>query len=226
MAFDRESMPPHMDRSLLDKVAAVDPRSPPTGLLQAGSCACNPFDRHAIEALPRSELLERGPDGGLVVGGRARLEVQRRHPQDGCLAVGLRVDPAGKPRSDEGRHHVIAPAPVRYRHVHLEPVVEAEQRLRDAPVVDQAVERREQRGPTLERPVEQLRFDPPASSEALDRGLDPGVPWILVGADTDEALAPQPPTVELATCVLEWYPRRIDRQYPLGEVPDAFRALA
>src|SRR3954447_9783084 len=44
----------------------------------------------------------------------------------------------------------IAPAPLRSRLVHLERVLELEQLLRTAPVVDQPVERRQQRRPSLE----------------------------------------------------------------------------
>ena len=63
------------------------------------------------------------------------------------LPVEERLDPAHQPVADEDREHVVAVLPLRLGNVHLEPVAKVEQRLSTVAIVDQAVERGEERHP-------------------------------------------------------------------------------
>jgi hypothetical protein len=72
----------------------------------------------------------------------------------------------------QDRQREVPPAALRRRLVHLQHVLEAEQIRRPRPIVDEAVEGREQRRAAGERPVERLGIDAPPARDALDhRGL-------------------------------------------------------
>ena len=133
--------------------------------------------------------------------------------------IGSCVDAADEALAAERGQHVVAPAPLRDRHVDLEPVLEAEQRLRDRPVVDEPVERREERGTPGERSIEQLRLDAPAASNALDGGLDTLVPDVVLRPGPDDAHRAKSAPGADPVGLLGGDPRRVDRQDPLGEVP-------
>ena len=90
-------------------------------------------------AEPRGELVERLVEARRVAPRADELERLR-------LAVEARLRAADDLVADEEREHVVAVLALRLRHVHLEAVAEAPERLGAFAVVDQPVERREQRG--------------------------------------------------------------------------------
>ena len=97
------------------------------------------------------------------------------HPQHGGLAVGGGVDLPDQPVVVEHREGVVAPAALGRGLVHLEGVLELEQLLRAAPVVDEPVERRQQRRASLEVGAERGGVDAPLALHALDHGRLPGL---------------------------------------------------
>src|SRR6478672_2594491 len=62
-----------------------------------------------------------------------------------CLAIEARLRATRQPVSDQEREDVVAVLAFRGRDVHLEPVPKAEERFGPSAIVDEAVERREQR---------------------------------------------------------------------------------
>src|SRR6266511_2965506 len=62
----------------------------------------------------------------------------------------------------------VAPAALRLRHVHLQDVLETEQLKRAPAVVNQAVERGQQRGTPGERLADRRGVDPPCTARTLD----------------------------------------------------------
>ena len=97
----------------------------------------------------------------------------RKH---GGLAVGRGVDLPDQPVVVEHREGEVAPAALGRGLVHLEGVLELEQLLRAAPVVDEPVERRQQRRPSLEVGARAASgVDAPLALHALDHGRLPGL---------------------------------------------------
>src|SRR4051794_41887066 len=90
--------------------------------------------------------------------------------EDAGLAVGGRVELPDEAIVVEDRQREVAPPPLRGRLVHLEDVLEAEEVGRARAVVDQAVERRQQRGAAGERAPERRGIDAPLARDALDDG--------------------------------------------------------
>ena len=84
--------------------------------------------------------------------------------------VGEGVDLPDQPVVVEDREREVAPAPLRRGLVHLEGVLELEQLLGASPVVDEPVERREERRPPLEVVAERTGIDAPLALHALDDG--------------------------------------------------------
>src|SRR5438477_735659 len=121
------------------------------------------------------------------------------------LAVEHRLDAADEVVAAQDRQHVVAVLPLGFRHVHLEAVAEAEQRPGAITVVDQAVERRQERDAPRHRPV---------------HGVWVGSPLTVLEPDAEGAptlLAEQP----LGLCDR----RRLDRWEPaLREVPEPVTA--
>src|SRR5438034_5869128 len=84
---------------------------------------------------------------GLLEGHRlgAGLPMHGVDAQHVGLAVEGRIDSSDQPVTPEDRQHVVAVLPLRLWDIHLEAIEEAEQRLRAVAVVDEPVERREER---------------------------------------------------------------------------------
>src|SRR2546425_3809745 len=76
-----------------------------------------------------------------------RLPVDRVHAQHAGLAIEHGIDATHEPVAAEDGQDVVPELPLRLRDVHLEPVVEPEQRLGPVTVVDESVERRQERHP-------------------------------------------------------------------------------
>jgi hypothetical protein len=70
--------------------------------------------------------------------------------------------------ADEEREHVVAVLALRLRDVHLEPVAEVPERLGAVAVVDEAVERREERRAVGHRPVARVGVREPAALLVAD----------------------------------------------------------
>nr|WP_069111783.1 hypothetical protein [Jiangella alba] len=85
-------------------------------------------------------------------------------------AVRRRVDLADQPVAVQDGQREVAPAALRDRLEHLQLVVELEQLGHAPAVVDEAVERRQQRRPPGERPAELGGIDPPGAPDAVDDG--------------------------------------------------------
>src|SRR4051794_41943550 len=90
--------------------------------------------------------------------------------EDAGLAVGGRVELPDEAIVVEDRQREVAPPPLRGRLVHLEDVLEAEELRRARAVVDQAVERRQQRGAAGERSRERRGIEAPLARDAVDDG--------------------------------------------------------
>ena len=103
----------------------------------------------------------------------ARLPVHGVDVQDAGLAVEERVDAADQLVPVEEREDEVAVLALRLGDVDLEPEAEAEQLLGAVAVVDELVERRQQRRPRLARSaLQQLGVGQPVAAQALD--LDAG----------------------------------------------------
>lgn len=114
----------------------------------------------------------------------------------------------------------VAPAPGGGRLVHLELVVELEQLGHPFAVEDQAVQRREPCGATLELVVELRRVDPPDARNPLN---DSGFARAADGTGPRDAEGPEQAFVSQVHSVLG----RNDvvvREDPVGEVPQSFSA--
>ena len=102
----------------------------------------------SISAMRSSEPAAPGPAQRR---GRARPAARRRSHQTpftrstSRLAVEDGLDPPDDPVAAQDRQDVVAVLALRLRHVHLEPVVEAPERLGAVAVVDEPVERGEER---------------------------------------------------------------------------------
>src|SRR5439155_15810120 len=84
------------------------------------------------------------------------------HLERASPAVKTRLGSADQMIAFEQRQDVVAELALRLRHVHLEPVVEAEQRFGSIAVVDEAVERGEERDAIRDGAVSGLRMCLPA----------------------------------------------------------------
>src|ERR1051325_10673160 len=101
-------------------------------------------------AEPRGEIVQLGLH---CLRHRARelhVLVDRVHAEDARLAVGGRVELPDQAVAVENREGEVAPAALGRRLVHLERVFEVEELLRADAVVDETVERRQERRPALE----------------------------------------------------------------------------
>ncbi len=140
-----------------------------------------------------------------------------------CLVVGARVDLPDQPVAVQHRQGVVPPAPFRLRLVHLQRVVEAQQIGHPLAVLQQYVERGEQRGAvglgTLER-RESVGVDPPPSTHAFDHdgfarlaGTD-RLPLLIRSAGAGDAECTQTAAVALGlgflTCVVRVWRDRPD----------------
>ena len=142
----------------------------------------------------------------------------------------------------EHRQDVVAVLPLRGRDVDLELVVEAEQLLRPPAVVDQPVERAEDRGARRERRIECLGVRVPRAAEALDhrrarateldelgQGLGrprwPGLEDAGQLAGPGDAERPQLPVDQLAGHLVRRRRWR-DGEDALGQIPGALAAVA
>ena len=96
-----------------------------------------------------------------------------------------RLGAAGEAVADQQREHVVAVLALRGRHVHLQPVAEAEERLGPVPVVDQAVEGGEDGDPIEHVAVHRLgmRLEPPCREPDAERAepalLEPLLFYVL-----------------------------------------------
>ena len=81
----------------------------------------------------------------------AACEANRSDLEHAVVGVARRVDGADQPAVMEDRHREIAVPSFRHGHVDLHPVRESEEALRPHAVVDEVVERGEQRGPIHRR---------------------------------------------------------------------------
>src|SRR5204862_5699996 len=100
----------------------------------------------------------------------AGLPVHRVDSQYSGLPVEGRIDPPDQPVAPEDRQHVVAVLPLRLRDIHLEPVEELEERVRAVAVVDEAIERRQERRP---------------QGHALVARVGMGAPFALLEADAE-----------------------------------------
>ena len=94
--------------------------------------------------------------------------MDRVDPEHLGLTVEARVEPADEPVAAEHGQHVVPPAALRLRHVDLEAVLEAPERLHARPVVDELVEGRERDRPPPERRLERGRVGDPLPPDAFD----------------------------------------------------------
>ena len=146
--------------------------------------------------------------------------------EDGGLAVGRRVELADEPVAVQHGEREVAPAARRLGLVHLEHVLEVEELDRTDAVVDEPVERREERGAALERPRERLGVDPPLPADALDdRGLArvadvDGLHRHRPGRRARDAHRPQPALVASPQGLVGRDRLEVGRVDALGEVPE------
>src|SRR5215210_658241 len=124
----------------------------------------------AAEPQPRRQRLELSLDSFGHGPREPDVLVDRVYPQRRRLAIGDRVELADEAISVEDRQREVAPAPFGGRLVHLEVVLEVEELLRASAVVDQPVERRQERRATLEVVGERRRVDDPSAGGSLDLG--------------------------------------------------------
>ena len=114
-----------------------------------------------FEAEPPTRATRAPQRTAFVIGSREpNVLVDRVHLPVRALAVGGGVHLADEPVFVEHGQREVAPAPLRLRLVHLERVLEVEQLLRPRAVVDQPVERRQQRRPPFEATVDLRRGRP------------------------------------------------------------------
>ena len=93
-----------------------------------------------------------------------RVPPRAEHLELPRLAVEARLDAADEAVAGEDRQDVVAVLALRLRHVHLEAVVEVEERLGPVAVVDEAVEGREERDAVGNRVRRRSRDAPPSPS--------------------------------------------------------------
>ena len=105
--------------------------------------------RRDLEPQPRCEVGDLAVDRGAHGLGEADVLVDRVDDERAGLAVGLGVELPDEPVVVEDRQRVVAPAALVLGFVHLEDELEAEELLGAHPVVDEPVERAEQRGASL-----------------------------------------------------------------------------
>ena len=94
--------------------------------------------------------------------GARRVAPGAEHLERPRLPVEARLDATDEAVADEDREDVVAVLALRLRHVHLEAVVEVEERLGAVAVVDEAVERGEERDAVGDRAVGRVRVRLPA----------------------------------------------------------------
>src|SRR6266550_2382588 len=126
------------------------------------------LDRTELE--PRGQILELGLHGLAHGAGEIHILMDRVHSQDGCLPVDRAIDFSDQAVVVQDRKREVAPTALRRGLVHLERVFEVEELLRPNPVVDEAVEGRQQRGTPLEVLAQGCGVDAPLAFCALDDG--------------------------------------------------------
>ena len=119
----------------------------------------------------------------------------------------------------------VAPAALGGGLVHLERVLEVEQLLGARPVVDEAVERRQQRRPPFEIPAERGGVDAPFALRALDHGRLAGLAHVdrldrhggrLLPGDPERG---EPPLVPDPARLVDGRDDDVGRVHPRGDVP-------
>ena len=165
--------------------------------------------------------------------GEADVLVDRVDDERPGLAVGLGVELPDEPVVVEDRQRVVAPAALVLGFVHLEDELEAEELLSSHPVMDEPVERAEQRRPPLQlRQVEVCRVDPPGARHPVDLGGLTGTSGIGILARHDGAGGPgdaegaEPAFVAVRDGLVQRERRQPGRVDALGEVEVALTALA
>ena len=151
--------------------------------------------------------------------------MDRVDPQHGGLAVGGGVELPDQTIVVEDRQGEVAPAALGRGLVHLERVLEVEQLLGADAIVDEPVERRQQRRTAFEAIAERSRVDAPLALDTLDDGRLAGVtdvdrlhrhgPGFLPG----DAERGEPPLVLAPLGVLDRRDGDVGRVDALGQVP-------
>ena len=183
-----------------------------------------------VELQPAGEVLQLAAHRG----GRGRVErlvlVDRIDPEHAGLAVRGGVDLADQPVAVQHRERVVAPSALGRGLVHLELVVEVEQLEGALAVVDEPVERRQQRGAPRERTTQQRRVDAPLAFHAVDDGglthlaHIPRFHRALQRAGSGDAERAEPPLVARALRLLEGDDRTVGVD-ARREVPQPLRSL-
>ena len=107
----------------------------------------------SLGAEPLRQPSHRAGDAWARARRRAGLGEDAVDPQDSGLPVEDRLDAADDPVAAQDREDVVAVLALRLRDVHLEPVEEVPERLGAVAVVDEPVERREERDARAHAPV-------------------------------------------------------------------------
>ena len=179
----------------------------------------------STEPKPRGQVVQLGAHGLGHRAGELHVFVNRVHLEDGGLAVGGGVDLPDEPVVVEHREGEVAPAAFGRGLVHLEGVLELEQLLRAAPVVDEPVERRQQRRPPLEVAAERGGVDAPLAFDPLDHGRLPRVADVdrlerhgggLLPCDAERG---EPPLVPGPLRLLDGGDDDVGGVHALGEIP-------
>src|SRR3954464_8726637 len=119
---------------------------------------------------PLRQALDRARDSRPRAGGRARFGPETLDPEHLRRAIESRLDPPDGPVTAQDRQDVVAVLPLRLRDVHLEPVEEVPERLGTIAVLDEPVERGEERDTAPDGAGVRVRMgdDPvPAELDAL-----------------------------------------------------------
>ena len=117
---------------------------------------------HDLEAEPAREVLDLGGHRVPGLGGARLVLVHRVDPEHALGRLGGGVELPDQPVAVQDRQRVVAPDPLLDGLVHLQQVVELEELVEPLAVLDQAVERREQRGPAG-RTARRAASAPPAT---------------------------------------------------------------
>jgi hypothetical protein len=188
-------------------------------------------EQHDLEAEPRREVLDLRVDGVAHLSRERLVLVDGVDTEHALVALGGGVQLADQPVAVQDRQRVVAPDPLGLRLVHLQHVVEAEQLVEALAVHHQPVERRQQRGATLEvaEPLEVRRLHPPRPLHALDHGRLAGVADVRrLGAvrgtlRARDAQGQQPAAVPLRERLVG-VGQRLVVVHPLGQVPQLLPA--
>ena len=156
--------------------------------------------------------------------------MHRVDPEHALGRLGGRVELPDQPVAVEDRERVVAPDPLLDRLVHLEQVVELEELVEPLAVLDQPVERRQQRGAALERLVQERRLHSPVALDPLDdRGLagfaDVVRLALLHALPRSRHAERAEPTFVAQPARLVGVGDRVVGVDPLGQVPERLTAL-